>query len=98
MVKHIIIWKLRDDIEDKRARAQEIKEALEGLCGKIEGLVRMHILIDPLGSSSGEIMMDSSFVDVQALDFYQKHPLHQEVANGLVRASVQIRLAFDYEE
>ena len=98
MVKHVIIWKLKETVADKRATMQRIKTALEGLVGKIEGLEKMQILIDNLPSSSGDLMMDSRFARDKALRFYQKHPLHQEIANGLVRPNVDVRLSFDFEE
>ena len=97
MVKHMIIWKLKDEIADKKTRAIEIKMALEGLVGKIDGLLEMKILTEGFDSSSGDIMMDSTFTSNDALKDYQKSPLHQAVANGLVRPSVQARLSFDYE-
>ena len=97
MVKHMIIWKLKEELEDKGQRAKEIKTALEGLVGKIDGLLEMKILTDGFDSSSGDIMMDSSFTDNDALISYQSNPLHKEVANGLVRPSVSNRLSFDYE-
>ncbi len=97
MVKHMIIWKLKDELEDKKARAYEIKNALEGLNGKIEGLIKMIILTENLTHSTGDIMMDSTFISEQALKDYQSNPLHQEIANGIVRPSVQQRLSFDYE-
>ena len=98
MVKHVVIWKLKETVADKRATMQRIKTALEGLVGKIEGLEKMQILIDKLPSSSGDLMMDSRFASYEALQFYQKHPLHQEIANGLVRPNVDVRLSFDFEE
>lgn len=98
MVKHVIVWKFKDELLDKETRAKEIKLALEGLVGKIEGLVKMNIVINGLVSSSGSLMMDSEFLDESALKNYQKHPLHQEIANGLVRPSMQARLSYDYEE
>ena len=97
MVKHVILWKLKDELADKAATAKEIKIALEGLVGKIDGLLEMHILTDAFPCSAGDIMMDSCFSDYKALEFYQKHPLHQEIANGLVRPAVAQRLSFDYE-
>ena len=97
MVKHVIIWKLREELENKEQVAQEIKTALEGLVGRIDGLLEMHIRTECLPVSSGDLMMDSTFADVAALDFYQKHPLHQEIANGLVRPAMAQRLSFDYE-
>ena len=97
MVKHMIVWKFKDEIDDKAGRAAEIKTALEGLVGKIEGLAEMHILTEGLPSSSGDLMMNSSFVSAEALALYQKHPLHVEIADGLVRPSMASRLSFDYE-
>ena len=97
MVKHMIIWKLKQDIVDKKSVALSIKNALEGLEGKIDGLLKMNILIEKFDSSAGDIMMDSLFSDEKALKEYQKHPLHVEVANGIVRPNVENRLSFDYE-
>lgn len=97
MVKHIIVWKLKDDLRDKEAKKREIKEALEGLRGKILGMTEMNIIIDGLSSSSGDLMMDSTFETKEALAAYQKHFLHIEVANKYVRPAVDVRLSYDYE-
>ena len=97
MVKHMIVWKFKDELANKTERAKEIKVALEDLVGKIEGLLEMHILTDGLSCSSGDLMMDSSFESADALAAYQKHPLHVAVADGLVRPSMASRLSFDYE-
>ena len=97
MVKHMIIWKLKDEFIGSTERKQAIKEALEGLVGKIDGLVSMKILFDPMEGSAGDVMMDSEFSGKEALSAYQKHPLHVEIANGLVRPAVALRLSFDYE-
>jgi len=97
MVKHMIVWKFKDELENKAACAKEIKEALEGLVGKIEGLTEMHILTEGMSSSSGDLMMDSTFASAEALAAYQKHPLHVAIADGLVRPSMASRLSYDYE-
>ena len=97
MVKHMIVWKFKDELESKTERAGEIKTALEGLVGKIDGLLEMHILTNGMPCSSGDLMMDSSFADAEALAAYQKHPLHVAIADGLVRPSMASRLSFDYE-
>ena len=67
MVKHVVVWKFQDGDFDKICRAQEIKTALEGLVGKIDGLKGMYIYTDALASSSGDLMMDSTFESVDAL-------------------------------
>ena len=96
MVKHMIIWKLKDSVADKDGAKADIKAALEGLLGKIDGLLAMRILTEGLPSSSGDLMMDSAFTDKAALDAYQENPLHKEIATGLVRPAVETRMAFDY--
>ena len=96
MIKHIIIWNLKDGIDKDSVKA-EIKKQLEGLVGKIEGLLEMNIITSGLPSSTGDLMMDSTFENKEALDLYQSHPLHKEIANGLVRPSMQERLSFDFE-
>jgi len=93
----MIIWKLKDDIADKAAHCLKIKEALEALVGKIDGLLEMHIITEGLPSSTGDLMMDSTFSSVEALAAYATHPLHVAVADGLVRPAVSSRAAFDYE-
>ncbi|MBR6728016.1 MAG: Dabb family protein [Clostridia bacterium] len=97
MVKHMIIWKMKDEVVDKTAKAAEIKAALEGLVGRIDGLLEMHILTERFDCSAGDVMMDSTFADLAALQGYQKHPLHVEIANGIVRPAMCQRLSFDYE-
>lgn len=96
MVKHMIIWKLREDLEDPAARKAEIKQQLEALVGIIDGLLEMHILTEGLPASTGDLMMDSLFRDEQALQAYQNHPAHVKVAGGLVRPAVSERASFDY--
>lgn len=97
MVKHMIIWKMKDELENKEAAKAAIKEALEGLVDVVPGLLEMHILTEGFDCSAGDIMMDSTLESKQALDDYQVHPAHQAVANDIVRPAVCQRLSFDYE-
>ena len=96
MVKHVIIWKLKEEI-DQPAVKTAIKEALEGLVGRIDGLLEMKIHIEGYSCSAGDLLMDSAFESKAALDAYQAHPDHQAIANTLVRPNAQVRLSFDYE-
>lgn len=97
MVKHMIIWKIKDECEDKELVKKNVKENLEALTGKIDGLIEMHILTEGLPSSAGDLMMDSLFESDEALKAYQKHPSHQHVANTFVRPNMCQRLSFDYK-
>ena len=84
MVKHMIIWKLKEEIDQPAVKAA-IKEALEGLLGKIDGLLEMKIHTEGYACSVGDLLMDSTFQSKEALDAYQAHPDHQAIANTLVR-------------
>ena len=97
MVKHMIIWKFKEEVQDREAKKAAIKEALEGLVGKIDGLLSMTIFTAPLPSSNGDLMMDSTFENEEALLLYRDHPLHVKVADTLVRPVMASRLAMDYE-
>ena len=51
MVKHIILWNLKDEFsnEQKLEIMAQIKEGLEALKGKIDGLVEIKVQIEKLG-------------------------------------------------
>ena len=99
MVKHIIIWTLKDEYsnEEKAAIKAEIKAGLEGLKGKIEGLTDIKVYTEGLESSNGDLMLDSTFVSEEALKGYAVHPDHVAVASGKVRPHAKIRSCFDFE-
>ena len=99
MVKHIILWNLKDEFstEEQSEIKKGIKEGLEGLQGKIEGLVDIKVNTVGLSSSTADLMLDSTFVSVDALKFYASHPLHQEVANTRVRPFTKQRSCLDFE-
>ena len=97
MVKHIILWKLKADLQDKEAVKAGIKEGLEGLLGKVSGLVDIKVRTLGLSSSNADLMLDSTFVDEAALKGYAVHPAHVDVANGKVRPFAETRLCLDYE-
>lgn len=99
MVKHVIIWTLKDEIsEEEKIRVKKnIKEGLEGLAGKIPGMIDIHVYIDGLNSSNTDLMLDSSFENEASLQGYAVHPAHVEVATNIVRPYTKIRSCFDYE-
>ena len=99
MVKHVIIWKLKEEIqgEDKTKVLAEMKEHLEALVGKVPGLLRLEIVTKPLASSNGDVMLDSELESEAALKGYQSHPDHVAVANTYVRPYTEVRLCMDYE-
>ena len=99
MVKHIILWTLKDELsdEEKERVKLEIKEGLEGLKGVVPGIVDIHVNIHGLKSSNAYLMLDSTFEDADALSKYAVHPAHVAVADGKVRPFTKLRSCLDYE-
>ena len=99
MVKHIILWTLKDELsaEEKEQVKKGIKEGLEGLAGKIPGMIDIKVNINGLASSNADLMLDSSFESEEALKGYAVHPEHVAVADGKVRPYTKIRSCLDFE-
>ena len=97
MVKHVILWKLKDGLDDPAAVKAAIKAGLEGLKGVVPGLLEIAVRTEGLASSNADLMLDSSFESEAALKGYAAHPAHVAVANGKVRPFVQTRLCLDYQ-
>ncbi len=98
MVKHIILWKLDEKLsEEQMAKVREdAKRELEGLVGKIPGLISMNITISFLETSNADMMLDSTFESAEALRGYSSHPEHVKVADGFVRPYTVQRLCLDF--
>lgn len=98
MVKHIILWKLKDEFtqEEKQQIKANIKQQLESLNGRIPGLLDLNVVTDGLASSNTDLMLDSSFENEQALIVYANHPDHVHVANTYVRPYTAIRSCLDF--
>ncbi len=99
MVKHVIIWNLKEGFsdEEKKIIKQNAKLNLEALVGQIDGLIDLKIYTDFLATSTGDMMLDSTFESFDALKTYATHPLHQEVANSYVRPFTASRSCVDFE-
>ena len=99
MVKHMILWLLKDELsaEEKAAVKADIKEGLETLVGKIPGLLAVTVQINGLASSNADLMLDSSFEDEAALKAYATHPEHVAVAENKVRPYFKSRVCLDFE-
>ena len=55
MVRHVILWKLKEMPDAEKAAVKAgIKEGLEGLAGKIPGLLDVRVYTDALPSSANK--------------------------------------------
>lgn len=99
MVKHIILWKLSDELSDSRKQEvkADIKAGLEGLAGRIPGLLDIKVITEGLPTSNVDLMLDSTLESFEALKGYAVHPEHVAVANGKVRPFTAGRYCLDFE-
>ena len=95
----MIIWTLKDTLtaEEKATVKQGIKEGLEGLAGKIPGLLDIRVQTEGLPGSNADLLLDSTFADEASLKGYAVHPEHVAVADGRVRPYTAVRSCIDYE-
>ncbi|MBR5155513.1 MAG: Dabb family protein [Clostridia bacterium] len=98
MVKHIIIWNFKEEYtpQQRAEFAQKIKSELEALVGKVDGLTELKIITNPLGTSNGDVMLDSTLTSIEALEGYQVHPDHVAAA-AFVRSVMGNRKCMDFE-
>ncbi len=97
MVKHVILWSLKEEVANKDEVKAGIKEGLEGLKGVVPGLIDIQVITGGLSSSNMDLMLDSTLESEEALKGYAVHPAHVEVANTKVRPYTSVRSCFDYE-
>jgi quinol monooxygenase YgiN len=68
------------DTPNKAANAVRIKQLLESLRDRIPGLLKIEVGIDTSASeTSADVVLLSEFADLDALEGYQRHPLHAQM-------------------
>lgn len=100
MVKHMILWTLNPELtEEEKAKVKtDMKVALEGLQGKVPGLIEVKVHIDGrLASSNADVLLDSTLESEEALKAYAVHPAHVAVADTRVRPYTVQRACLDFE-
>lgn len=95
MVKHIILWKLKEEFNTADIK-DDMKKSLESLVGVIPGLLEMNIQTEKLESSNVDVMLYSVFKDENALRLYASHPEHVKVADTKVRPFTESRACIDF--
>ncbi len=94
MYNHYVTWDFIDGI-DKDSAFTEVKTALEGLKGKIDGIIDI-TFNRTLSISTCEVVLVSSFESEEAYKTYATHPLHLE-AGVKVKTYFTNRHVVDFE-
>ena len=99
MIKHVVMWKLKDHAEgaDKATNAARMKRLLDDCRDLVPGIVAFEVaLAQPGLEATYDVLLYSVFRDKAALDAYQDHPQHVALKPfiGAVRLE---RQCMDYE-
>ena len=99
MIKHIVMWQLKDHAEgaDKATNAIKMKALLDACADIVPGILKLEVAIAQAGlEATYDVILYSEFESVAALDAYQNHPQHLALKPfvGAVRLA---RQCMDYE-
>lgn len=99
MIKHIVMWKLKDQAEgaDRATNMAKVKALLESCRGLVAGMGAFEVgLATPGLEATYDVVLYSEFDSPAALAAYQDHPHHAAMKPfiGAVRSE---RQCMDYE-
>jgi len=100
MIKHIVMWTLKDHAEgaDKVANLQTFAANLESCRGIVPGMHAFDVVTAATAGAelTADIALYSEFEDMAALQAYQTHPTHKAIAPFM--AAVRLtRNCLDFE-
>lgn len=72
MVQHVVLWKVKEGV-NKQEAFTHMKVLLEGLVGRVPGLLAAHV---SHGFAGYDVVLVSMFENEEALEGYQQHPDH----------------------
>lgn len=99
MIKHIVMWHLKDHAEgaDKATNAIKMKALLDACADIVPGILKLEVAIAQAGlEATYDVVLYSEFESVAALDAYQNHPQHLAL-KPFVGAIRLARQCMDYE-
>lgn len=96
MIKHIVCWKIKPELNKSETIAR-IKSELESLPALIREIKMLEVGVNVTHIEVAyDVVLVSDFESLEALDIYQKHPAHQRAAQ-YIRSVVSERVLVDYE-
>lgn len=99
MIKHIVMWKLKDFAEgaDKASNALTMKAKLDSCSDLLPGILKFETAIAAPGlEATYDIVLYSEFASKEVLDAYQEHPDHVAI-KPFIGAVREARQCVDYE-
>ncbi|WEK62189.1 MAG: Dabb family protein [Candidatus Microbacterium colombiense] len=97
-IRHVVSWKLTaEDADVRREQAHEVARRLNGLKAQITQIQSITAGANiAYPEANWDVTLVADFATLEALEEYQVHPAHVEVA-GFVRSVVASRASVDFE-
>ncbi|MDJ1114704.1 Dabb family protein [Microbacterium dauci] len=98
MIRHVVSWKMAaQDAAERAEHAAEVARRLASLEGVVPSLRSLSVGVNvAYPDTNADVALVADFDDIEALEAYQVHPAHQDVA-AYVRSVVASRAAVDFE-
>lgn len=99
MIKHIVMWKIKENLEgrSKLENAKLVKNSMESLKKEIKEIINIEVGINIVEAEQAyDIVLYSEFASLEDLSIYQKHPAHLEAVK-FVSPFLESRVVIDYE-
>ena len=83
MLKHVVMWKFKDESEGftKRENMEKVRKSLLALKPMLPEIIEMEIGFDTgVGRDTWDMAIVMTFQDSIALERYQNHPAHKIVS------------------
>jgi hypothetical protein len=97
-IRHVVTWKLAaEDATERAEQAAEVARRLNALDGVVPQLLSISAGANiAYPDANWDVTLVADFASVAAIEEYQVHPAHEEVA-GYIRSVVASRVAVDFE-
>jgi hypothetical protein len=100
MIKHIVMWKLREfpNRDEKLRTARSLRLKLLEMKKSIKQIktIEVGINTEKASASNYDVILITQFVSIDDLQAYKVHPAHQELVEYL-QTIRELRVAIDYE-
>lgn len=98
MVKHIVLFKLKEDLlpEEKNTVMNAFKQAIEALPQHIDFIRKIHVGLNCNPTEKWDICLESEFDTLEDVKNYSIHPAHVAAA-GIIKDVKADRSCVDFE-
>ena len=99
MIKHIVMWKLKEQAEgaDRATNIVKMKALLDSCANVVPGILKFEAAVAQPGlEATYDVVLYSEFESRAALDAYQEHPDHVAI-KPFIGAVREARQCMDYE-